>query len=310
MKNQVIDIESRPLQELTLKEVLPYFRSIISEEVKILANPVPLKLSGIDNEITEKILLDPARYTFGMVGLAEVLHCSVKTAYNYRSTGEYDPAIIKFGVSDWSKVQPLLNNSKYTLVLAGDVDNIDQEEFAQTVEFIWSVPKPKIQNDILAKLDNDIKVVQEFCKLWESSPTTYDYKKIFEEYVCRLQTIPPSKKRVSLKKDCSKIGQAVEQEQQTAINTQEHSEAETDIHKYRYASTLEYLMVKAGNDETAKLRIREKDAFIRAFCQLNDFDKYFQDVKDACEHPEVTYKASNALGLIEKYVRIKGVIIR
>ena len=97
MKNQVIDIESRPLQELTLKEVLPYFRSIISEEVKILANPVPLKLSGIENEITEKILLDPARYTFGMAGLAEVLHCSVKTAYNYRSTGEYDPAIIKFG---------------------------------------------------------------------------------------------------------------------------------------------------------------------------------------------------------------------
>lgn len=97
MKNQVIDIESRPLQELTLKEVLPYFRSIISEEVKILANPVPLKLSGIDNEITEKILLDPARYTFGMVGLAEVLHCSVKTAYNYRSTGDYDSAIIKFG---------------------------------------------------------------------------------------------------------------------------------------------------------------------------------------------------------------------
>ena len=219
-------------------------------------------------------------------------------------------AIIKFGVSDWSQVQPLVNNSKYSLVLAGDVDNIDQEEFAQMVEFIWSVPKPKIQDDLLSKFENDIKVMQEFYKLWESSPTTYDYKKIFEEYVCRLQTIPPSKKRVSLKKDCSKIGQAVEQEQQTAINTQEHSEAETDIHKYRYASTLEYLMVKAGNDETAKLRIREKDAFIRAFCQLNDFDKYFQDVKDACEHPEVTYKASNALGLIEKYVRIKGVIIR
>ena len=32
-----------------------------------------------------------------MAGLAEVLHCSIKTAYNYRSTGDYDPAIIKFG---------------------------------------------------------------------------------------------------------------------------------------------------------------------------------------------------------------------
>lgn len=97
-------------------------------------------------------------------------------------------AIIKFGVSDWSQVQPLVNNSKYSLVLAGDVDNIDQEEFAQMVEFIWLVPKPKIQVDLLSKFENDIKVMQEFYKLWESSPTTYDYKKISKNmYVaCRL----------------------------------------------------------------------------------------------------------------------------
>ena len=97
MENQAPDIESIPLQELTLKDILPYLRRIISEEIKAKPNPIPLKLSGIRSEITETILTEPDRYTFGMVGLAEVLHCSVKTAYNYRSTGEYDPAIIKFG---------------------------------------------------------------------------------------------------------------------------------------------------------------------------------------------------------------------
>ena len=97
MENQVIDIESRPLQELTLKDILPFLRQIISEEVKTKKNPIPLKMSGVKSEITESILNAPERYTFGMVGLAEVLHCSVKTAYNYRSTGDYDPAIIKFG---------------------------------------------------------------------------------------------------------------------------------------------------------------------------------------------------------------------
>ena len=97
MENQVIDIENRPLQELTLKDILPFLRQIISEEVKMKKNPIPLKMSGVKSEITESILNDPERYTFGMVGLAEVLHCSVKTAYNYRSTGDYDPAIIKFG---------------------------------------------------------------------------------------------------------------------------------------------------------------------------------------------------------------------
>ena len=97
MENQVIDIESRPLQELTLKDILPFLRQIISEEVKTKTKPIPPKMSGVKSEITESILNDPERYTFGMVGLAEVLHCSVKTAYNYRSTGDYDPAIIKFG---------------------------------------------------------------------------------------------------------------------------------------------------------------------------------------------------------------------
>jgi hypothetical protein len=97
MENQVIDIECRPLKELTLKDILPFLRQIISEEVKTKTKPIPLKMSGVKSEITESILNDPERYTFGMVGLAEVLHCSVKTAYNYRSTGDYDPAIIKFG---------------------------------------------------------------------------------------------------------------------------------------------------------------------------------------------------------------------
>ena len=97
MNNQVIDIENRPLQELTLKQVLPYLREIISEEVKIKRNPIHPLFSGLSNEITENILNNPERYTFGMAGFAEVLHCSIKTAYNYRSTGDYDPAIIKFG---------------------------------------------------------------------------------------------------------------------------------------------------------------------------------------------------------------------
>ena len=67
MNHKETDIENRPLAELTLGEILPYIRRIISEEIK------------------------------GMAGLAEVLHCSIKTAYNYRSTGDYDLAIIRFG---------------------------------------------------------------------------------------------------------------------------------------------------------------------------------------------------------------------
>ena len=119
MDNQAMDIENRPLQELTLGDLLPYFRKIISEEVKTKTTPIPLKYSGINNDITERILQDPERFTFGMAGLAEVLHCSIKTAYNYRSTGEYDPAIIKFGkriIIDKVKVTEIAATTKATAI--------------------------------------------------------------------------------------------------------------------------------------------------------------------------------------------------
>ena len=110
-------------------------------------------------------------------------------------------AIIKFSLSDWSQVLPLENNSKYTISLADSIDEVDPEEFTHMVEFIWAIPKPKIQSGLLTMLLDDIKVLQEFNKLWESAPSTYNYKKIIEAYVSRLQTLPPSKKRLSLKKE-------------------------------------------------------------------------------------------------------------
>lgn len=204
-------------------------------------------------------------------------------------------AIIKFGVSDWSQVQPLVNNSKYSLVLAGDVDNIDQEEFAQMVEFIWLVSKPKIQDDLLSKFENDIKVMQEFYKLWESSPTTYDYKKIFEEYVCRLQTLPPSKKRVSLKKE---------------VDIESRSGVEEDRTVTRYNEVISFLQDLTGGDYFAKKRIEERDESVRSFCKLSNFDECFNDVKAAVTHSEVRYPTTTAIGLMEQHVKNNGIILK
>lgn len=201
-------------------------------------------------------------------------------------------AIIKFGVSDWSQVQPLVNNSKYSLSLAGGADNVDQEVFAQTIEFIWSVPKPKIQDDILAKLDNDIKVVQEFCKLWESAPTTYDYKKVIESYISRLQTLPPSKKKVSLKKE---------------VDSESRSGVEEDRTVTRYNEVVSFLQDLTGGDYFAKKRIEERDEAVRSFCKLSNFDECFNDVKAAVTHSEVRYPTTTAIGLIEQYVK-SGII--
>lgn len=194
-------------------------------------------------------------------------------------------AIIKFGVSDWSKVQPLVNNSKYTLVLAVNDDNIEQEEFVHTVEFIWSIPKPKIQDDMLSKIDNDIKVIKEFNKLWESSPTTYDYKKVFESYLNRLQTLPPSKKKVSLQKESSSMSDYNRQEVPTAEKPASKYAEQEDIknlQEWNHEQLLTYMeglstKLNYGERDFADKNNREK---MREFAKRDDFDEVFQQLKD------------------------------
>ncbi len=113
-------------------------------------------------------------------------------------------AIVKFGVKDWSQVQPLKENAKYTLNLTDETE-INKEEFERQVEFIWALPKSKVHLHLAEMIHNDIQVLEDFRKLWESAPTTYNYKKVFFEYVSRLQTLPPFKKRVSLAKEKKKL---------------------------------------------------------------------------------------------------------
>jgi hypothetical protein len=110
-------------------------------------------------------------------------------------------AIIKFGLTDWSKVQLLVNNSKYSISITNENMEVDQDEFRHLVEFIWDISTSYTQNNLIEMIQNDINVLEDFRKQWESAPSTYDYKKIFEAYVSRLQTLPPSKKRLSLKKE-------------------------------------------------------------------------------------------------------------
>lgn len=92
-------IITKPLCELTLEDVIPYLRQIIREEVSNCINKkekLP-NIAGIKNSTAEDILANPHLYAFGLRGFADLLHCSIKTAYNYKRSGKYDPAIHRFG---------------------------------------------------------------------------------------------------------------------------------------------------------------------------------------------------------------------
>ena len=196
-------------------------------------------------------------------------------------------AIIKFGLKDWSKVQPLKNNAKYIVTIFDDDLEVDKEEFKHLVEFISDIPKSNTQNNLINKIQNDIKVLNDFCKLWESAPTTYDYIKVFEEYVSRLQTLPPSKKKVSLKKESSP--------------SLRPDDDETLLKEWNYDQLINFMKelsqkVKFGKEDFANVKNQDK---MREFAERDDFDEIFGRLKD---HENVYQTFGNAMQYIRNVV--------
>ena len=111
---------------------------------------------------------------------------------------EIATAITKFGLSDWSDVRPLVENSKYNIRIIGNgTKEIEQEEFLKAIEFIYQIPNFHVDESMKEKILNDIKVLQDFLKDKEKDPETYDYEAVWEKYTAKLQTAPASRKRKS-----------------------------------------------------------------------------------------------------------------
>lgn len=111
---------------------------------------------------------------------------------------EIATAITKFGLSDWSDVRPLIDNSQYNIRISGNgTKEIEQEEFLKAIEFIYQTPNFHVDEGMKEKILNDIKVLQDFLKDKEKNPETYDYEAVWKKYTAKLQTAPASRKRKS-----------------------------------------------------------------------------------------------------------------
>lgn len=111
---------------------------------------------------------------------------------------EIATAITKFGLSDWSDVRPLIDNSQYNIRIRGNgTKEIEQEEFLKAIEFIYQIPNFHVDEGMKEKILNDIKVLQDFLKDKEKDPETYDYEAVWKKYTAKLQTAPASRKRKS-----------------------------------------------------------------------------------------------------------------
>ena len=96
---------------------------ILTDEIKNYYENIPVKYSGVSEEISAKILSDPTRFTFGLDGMADVLHCTVRTAMRYKKTGNYDEAIFRVGhryVIDRVKVLEIAQQLGQVAVKSGE----------------------------------------------------------------------------------------------------------------------------------------------------------------------------------------------
>ena len=76
---------------------------------------------------------------------------------------EIATAITKFGLSDWSDVRPLIDNSQYNIRISGNgTKEIEQEEFLKAIEFIYQIPNFHVDEGMKERILNDIKVLQDF----------------------------------------------------------------------------------------------------------------------------------------------------
>ena len=196
-------------------------------------------------------------------------------------------ALIKFGVTDWSNVQPLKENAKYVFTIADEDIDVDQEEFIRLVEFIWDIPTPSTQKNLIEMIRNDIKVLDDFANLWKSAPITFDYKKVFEQYVSRLQTLPPSKKKVSLQKESS--------------SSPIPDNDEKSLREWNKDQILSYMedlsrKVKFGEEDFANPKNQDK---MREFGERDDFDDVFQRLR---EHENEYQTFGNAMQYIRNVV--------
>ena len=189
-------------------------------------------------------------------------------------------AITKFGLTDWSKVQPLKNNAKYVLNLSDESIEVNQDDFTRLIEFVWKISKSTIQNKLLENIENDIKVLDDFRKLWESAPITYDYKKVFNNYVSRLQTIPPHKKRVSLKKENKII----------------------ELPEEKNYNLLKDFLTSIGSEDDLSV-IQENEEYIRAISQKENFNNIFSVIKYKISQSPTAYNPLRAtLGYIRHQI--------
>lgn len=212
---------------------------------------------------------------------------------------EIATAITKFGVSDWSQVRPLANNSKYVVTVGEDgAVEFDQEEFLRLVEFIYEVPSLKNPDGLIDKLKNDIKILQEFLRSCQSDPVTYDYHSVYNDILARLQTAPKQKTRKRPTITDAESSGIIQNEAQLPELADQMTAKET-----KYERLMGILKNKAGTDTYGLNAIADIENDARKACELPDidFENMLTDVETTlASEPHVTA----AFSVIRNAVRI------
>lgn len=222
-------------------------------------------------------------------------------------------ALLEYDGTDWKKIRHPKKEESYTL----NVTNIkfkSYDDMKSLIEFIHDIPS-SVDDDYRHKVENDIKVLEEFDAWWKSqhSFTT----KFLNEYNAakrRLMTVPVdlvSENKEPVESEC--VSSVSNSPEESAIDLTEDpstsSEADSPdsgvIHERwhdNYKEVMVYLRGFDRFDERSEEIINEAQSDIEKFCRLDNFSTEFRTIRDSVTENNAIYP-TYVVSAIQKRLR-------
>ncbi len=207
-------------------------------------------------------------------------------------------ALLEYNGTDWKNLRHPGKDDSYTLKTKY-CKLKSTDDMKAVIEFIYDIPS-SAADDFRLKVENDIRVLEEFDKWWRSQNSfTTKFWNEYEAARRQLQTIPEAMSagtEDNTDKDNKTVMSQDTDSQHAIVHQEDHkpeilpaSEPSGDTTQRNYEEIISYLRKKAGSDPIGLQSITQRDQIIRDFASLSDFQTQMTVLRQYCDsRPYVT----------------------
>lgn len=193
-------------------------------------------------------------------------------------------ALLKYDGTDWKNMRHPKKDDSYTLN-ATKTKIKSSDEMKVLVEFIYDIPS-SVDDDFRRKVENDIKVLEEFDTWWRSKHSfTTKFQEEYYDARRKLLTISPDGST------SNKISDITAEESTPLIEVRSSSPADSEEPWCNnYKEVIDYLKTSFDSfDEKSEQAVHEAQTDIERFCQLPNFATEFRIIRQSVTENKAIY---------------------